>query len=197
MSLDLATIKLNAEACMAKAIAALSQDLAKLRAGRAHPGLLDHVMVEVYGSSTPLPRLASVSLLDARAIGVRPHDKSMAGRIEKAIRDSDLGLNPAPQGDLIRVPMPLLTEERRQEMSKVAGRCAEAARVAARMARKEANGEAMALCKAKACSDDEARRASTDIQRLLDKAISDMDKMAAQKEAEILDGKKPKTPFGR
>lgn len=188
MTIDLATIKSNAAARMDKAVASLGNDLAKLRAGRAHPGLLDHVMVDAYGSSTPLPRLASVSLLDARTIAARPHDKSMAARIEKAIRDSDLGLNPAPQGELILVPMPLLTEERRREMSKVAARNAESARVAARMARKDANAEALALCKAKACSDDEARRSSADVQRLLDKAVSDMDKMAAKKDAEIMAG---------
>lgn len=188
MSLDLDTIKSNASARINKAVESLGNDLAKLRAGRAHPGLLDHVMVEAYGSLTVLPHLASVSLLDARSLGVRPHDKSMSAKIEKAIRDSALGLNPAPMGHLIRVPLPALTEERRREMSKVVGRCAEAARVAARMARKDANSEALSLCKAKACSEDEARRSSMEIQRLLDAAISDMDNQASQKESEILAG---------
>jgi ribosome recycling factor len=157
-----------------------------VRTGRAHTGLLDHVMVDYYGSQMPIPKVANVSLLDGRTLGVSPWEKKMLGAIEKAIRESDLGLNPATQGDTVRVPMPALTEERRRDLVKVIKHEAENAKVAVRNQRRDANQALKELLKNKAVSEDQERRAQDEIQKLTDKNISDIDKMIAAKEAELI-----------
>jgi ribosome recycling factor len=157
-----------------------------VRTGRAHTGLLDHVMVDYYGSQMPIPKMANVSLLDGRTLGVSPWEKKMLGAIEKAIRESDLGLNPATQGDTVRVPMPALTEERRRDLVKVIKHEAENAKVAVRNQRRDANQALKELLKNKAVSEDQERRAQDEIQKLTDKNISDIDKMIAAKEAELI-----------
>jgi ribosome recycling factor len=181
-----ADVKKNAEQRMHKSLDALKADLGKVRTGRAHAGLLDHVMVDYYGSQTPIPKVANVSLLDARTLGVSPWEKKMAGAIEKAIRDSDLGLNPASHGDMVRVPMPALTEERRRDLTKVIKHEGENAKVAVRNARRDANTALKELLKSKGVSEDQERRAQDEIQKLTDKHISDIDKMVAAKEAELM-----------
>ncbi len=157
-----------------------------MRTGRAHTGLLDHITVDYYGTSMPISKVANVSLLDARTLGVSPWEKKMLGVIEKAIRESDLGLNPATQGDVVRVPMPSLTEERRRELIKVIKHEAENAKVAVRNLRRDANHALKELLKSKAVSEDEERRAQEDIQKITDKHIADIDKMVAGKEAELM-----------
>ena len=182
----LADVKKNTEQRMHKSLDAFKADLSKVRTGRAHAGLLDHVSVDYYGSQMPIPKVASVSLLDARTLGVSPWEKKMLGAIEKAIRESDLGLNPASQGDMVRVPMPALTEERRRDLIKVIKHEGENAKVAVRNARRDANHALKELLKSKSVSEDEERRAQEEIQKLTDKHIADIDKMIAAKEAELM-----------
>ena len=179
-------IKQSAEQKMGKTLEALKNDLAKVRTGRAHTGILDHVMVDYYGSPTPVPQVASVSLVDSRTLGVQPYEKNMVGKIEKAIRDGDLGLNPATHGDIIRVPMPSLTEERRRDLIKVVRNEAEGARVAVRNTRRDANGTLKDMVKAKTATEDEERRTQDEVQKLTDKYIGEIDKMLADKEKDLL-----------
>ena len=182
----LAEVKKNTEQRMHKSLDALKADLGKVRTGRAHAGLLDHISVDYYGSQMPIPKVANVSLLDARTLGVSPWEKKMLGVIEKAIRESDLGLNPASQGDMVRVPMPALTEERRRDLVKVIKHDAENAKVAVRNQRRDANQVLKELLKSKAVSEDEERRTQDEVQKLTDKHIADIDKMIAAKEAELI-----------
>ncbi|AEV27041.1 MULTISPECIES: ribosome recycling factor [Azospira] len=179
-------VKKNTEAKMQKSIEALKNDLAKVRTGRAHTGLLDHVQVDYYGSMVPVNQVANITLVDARTIGVQPWEKGMGAKIEKAIRDSDLGLNPATQGDLIRVPMPPLTEERRRDLTKVVKGEGENAKVAVRNLRRDANNSLKEGVKSKEISEDDERRTQDDIQKLTDKYIAEVDKLVAQKEAELM-----------
>jgi len=183
---NLADVKKNAEQRMHKSLDSLKADLGKVRTGRAHAGLLDHVMVDYYGTQTPIPKVANVSLLDARTLGVTPWEKKMVGAIDKAIRDSDLGLNPASHGDMVRVPMPPLTEERRRDLVKVIKHEGENAKVAVRNLRRDANHALKELLKSKGVSEDQERRAQEEIQKLTDKHIADIDKMIAAKEAELI-----------
>jgi ribosome recycling factor len=182
----LVEVKKSTEQKMHKSLDALRADLGKVRTGRAHAGLLDHVSVDYYGTQTPIPKVANVSVLDARTLGVSPWEKKMLGAIEKAIRESDLGLNPASHGDMVRVPMPALTEERRRDLVKVIKHEAENAKVAVRNSRRDANHALKELLKKKAVSEDEERRAQDEIQKLTDKHIADIDKMIAAKEAELI-----------
>ena len=179
-------VKKSAEHKMQKTLETFKADLAKVRTGRAHTGLLDHVMVEYYGSDVPVNQVANVTLIDARTIGVQPWEKNLAGKIEKAIRDCDLGLNPASMGDLIRVPMPMLTEERRRDLIKVVRSEAEGARVSVRNVRRDSNNDFKNLLKDKAITEDEERRATDDIQKMTDKAVIDIDKIVVDKEKEIM-----------
>lgn len=182
----IADIKKSAEDKMKKSLEALKHDLMKVRTGRAHTGILDHVMVEYYGSPVPVNQVANVSLIDARTIGVQPYEKNMASKVEKAIRDSDLGLNPANMGELIRVPMPPLTEERRRDLIKVVKGETENARVAVRNIRRDANAHLKELVKNKEASEDEERRATEDIQKLTDKYIAELDRALAEKEKDLM-----------
>ena len=184
--MSIADIKNTLEQKSAKSLESLKADLQKIRTGRAHPGLLDQVHVEYYGSMVPLSQVANVSLLDARTISVQPWEKGMGAKIEKAIRESDLGLNPAAQGDLLRVPMPALTEERRKELTKVVRNEGEDAKVAVRNLRRDANEHAKKLLKDKQISEDEERRSLDDLQKLTDRYIAEIDRLTASKEAEIL-----------
>ena len=179
-------LKKNAESKMQKSVEALKADLAKVRTGRAHTGLLDHVMVDYYGNPTPVNQVGNVTLIDARTIGVQVWEKNMVAKVEKAIRDSDLGLNPAANGDVIRVPMPALTEERRRDLTKVVKGEAENARVAVRNIRRDANNDCKNLLKDKSITEDEERRAQDDIQKLTDKYIVEVDKALAEKEKELM-----------
>src|SRR5574337_1297674 len=179
-------LKQNAEQKMQRSIESLKADLAKVRPGRAHVGLLDHVQVEYYGSMVPVNQVANITLIDARTIGVQPWEKNMFSKVEKAIRDSDLGLNPANQGDVIRVPMPPLTEERRRELTKVVKQEGENAKVAVRNLRRDANTHLKAGVKDKAIAEDDERRGQEDIQKLTDKYIAEIDKLLAQKEQELM-----------
>jgi ribosome recycling factor len=182
----IADVRKNAEQKMQKSLDALKTDLSKVRTGRVHTGILDHVMVDYYGTQMPINQVANVSLLDARTISISPWEKKMASVIEKAIRESDLGLNPSATGDLIRVPMPSLTEERRKDLTKVVRGEAESARVAIRNLRRDAITHLKDLLKAKSVSEDDERRAQDDIQKLTDRFIAEADKALAQKEAELL-----------
>ena len=184
--MNIADVKKNAQERMTKSIETLKADLAKVRTGRAHTGILDHVQVEYYGSPTALTQVANVTLIDARTIGVQPFEKKMLSTVEKAIRDSDLGLNPSSQGDMIRVPTPALTEERRKEMVKLVTGEAEDAKIAIRNIRRDATDSLKKLVKDKDCSEDEERRASDEIQKLTDKFIIDVDKLVVDKEKEVL-----------
>ncbi|AXK40081.1 ribosome recycling factor [Crenobacter cavernae] len=179
-------VKKSAETKMQKTLEAFKNDLTKVRTGRAHTGILDHVTVDYYGSDTAINQVANVTLIDARTIGVQPWEKSMAAKIEKAIRDADLGLNPASMGEIIRVPMPMLTEERRKEMIKLVRSEAEGARVAVRNIRRDGNNELKNLIKDKAITEDDERRAQDDIQKLTDKYIAEIDKALVAKEADLL-----------
>jgi ribosome recycling factor len=181
-----ADIKKTAETKMAKSIDALKNDLQKIRTGRAHPGILDQVSVDYYGSMVPISQVANVSLLDARTISVQPWEKGLGAKIEKAIRESDLGLNPASQGDLIRVPMPALTEERRRDLTKVVRHAGEDAKVAVRNLRREANEHLKKLLKEKSVTEDDERRAQDDVQKLTDRVVAEIDKLVHAKEAEIM-----------
>ena len=184
--MSIADIKKNAEQKMLKSIEAFKSELAKVRTGRAHPGILDQVQIDYYGSLVPISQVANLTLIDARTIGVQPWEKGMGAKIEKAIRESDLGLNPAAQGDLIRVPMPALTEERRRELSKLVKGEGEDAKVAVRNLRRDANDHAKRLLKDKEITEDDDRRSQDDIQKLTDKTIADIDKLVQVKEAEIM-----------
>ena len=179
-------VKKAAEQKMAKSVETLKTDLAKVRTGRAHTGLLDHIHVDYYGSSVPLPQVANVTLADPRTIAVQPWEKKMIPVVEKAIRDSDLGLNPATSGEMIRVPMPALTEERRRDLIKVVHKEAEAARVAVRNVRRDANEHLKRLLKDKECSADDERRAHDELQKLTDRYVAEIDKMIAEKEKEVM-----------
>lgn len=179
-------LKKNIEQKMQKSVEALKTDLAKVRTGRAHTGLLDQVDVEYYGSPVPVSQVANVTLIDARTIGVKPFESNMAGVIEKAIRDSNLGLNPSSMGDLIRVPMPMLTEERRRDLIKVVRAEAEEGRVAIRNVRRDANNDFKRLLKDKEISEDDARRGEEQIQKLTDKYVAEADKLLANKEEDLM-----------
>jgi ribosome recycling factor len=182
----IADIKKSAEQKMHKTIESLKADLGKVRTGRAHTGLLDHVMADYYGTMMPINQVANVTLLDARTISVQPWEKKMVSVVEKAIRDSDLGLNPATQGDLIRIPMPILTEERRRDLTKVIKSEGENAKVAVRNVRRDANAHLKEELKAKTISEDAEKRAEEDIQKLTDRNISEIDKLIAEKEKDLM-----------
>jgi ribosome recycling factor len=182
----IADVKKSAEQKMHKSIEALKSDLGKIRTGRAHTGLLDHITIDYYGTPTPVNQVANVTLLDPRTIGVAPFEKRLASAIEKAIRDSDLGLNPATVGEVVRVPMPPLTEERRKDLIKVVRHEAENARVAVRNVRRDANAQLKELLKEKKVSEDEERRAQEDIQKLTDKHIAEVDRLLHAKEADLM-----------
>ncbi len=182
----IADIKRSAEQKMGKSLDALKNDLAKVRTGRAHTGILDHVMVDYYGSPTAVPQVANVTLIDSRTIGVQPWEKNMVAKVEKAIRDGDLGLNPSTYGDVIRVPMPALTEERRRDLIKVVRGEAEGARVAVRNIRRDANGAVKDMVKDKTATEDEERRTQDEVQKLTDKFIGEIDRLLAEKEKDLL-----------
>jgi ribosome recycling factor len=182
----IADVKKTAEQKMKKSIEALKNDLGKVRTGRAHTGLLDHVTVDYYGTPTPIPQVANVTLVDGRTIGVAPWDKKMGPAIEKAIRDSDLGLNPSSMGDLVRVPMPALTEERRRDLIKVVRHEGENARVAVRNVRRDAIHQLKELLKQKQVAEDDEHRAQDDIQKLTDRYIAEIDKALQAKEADLM-----------
>ena len=179
-------LKKSTEAKMHKSVEAFKVDLSKVRTGRAHSGILDHVTVDYYGTQTPINQVARVSLIDGRTIGVAPFEKKLAQAIEKAIRDSDLGLNPAAAGDMIRVPMPSLTEERRKELAKVVHKEAETAKVSVRNVRREAIHALKEALKEKDISENDERRASDEVQKLTDRHIAEIDKLLVQKEAELM-----------
>ena len=180
--MSVADVKKNTDQKMQKSIETLKNDLAKVRTGRAHVGMLDHVQVDYYGTPTHINQVANVTLLDARTIGVQPWEKKMIATVEKAIRESDLGLNPSTQGDVIRVPTPALTEERRKEMVKLVKNEAEDAKIAIRNIRRDANEGLKKLLKDKAISEDDERRAQDDVQKLTDKFVAEVDKLVAEKE---------------
>lgn len=182
----IADVKKTAEQKMQKSLEALKTDLGKVRTGRAHTGILDHITVDYYGTQMPLNQVANLTLIDARTIGISPWEKKMGAVIEKAIRDSDLGLNPSAQGDLIRVPMPALTEERRRELIKVVKGEGENAKVAVRNLRRDANHHLKDLLKQKAVSEDDERRAQDEIQKLTDKFIAEIDKLLVAKETDLM-----------
>ena len=184
--MTIADIKKTAETKMDQSIAAFKNNLQKIRTGRANPALLDSIQVEYYGSMVPLSQVANVTLLDSRTISVQPWEKGMGAKIEKAIRESDLGLNPATMGDLIRVPLPALTEERRKELTKVVRHAGEDARVAVRNLRRDANEHTKKLLKDKLISEDDERRAVDDVQKMTDRTIAEIDKLVQAKEAEVM-----------
>ena len=179
-------VKKSADQKMHKTLDTLKADLGKIRTGRAHTGILDHIQVDYYGNPTPLNQVANVSLIDARTISVTPWEKKMVAVIDKAIREADLGLNPATMGDTVRVPMPALTEERRRDLTKVVKGEAENARVAVRNIRRDANTALKELLKHKAVSEDDERRAQEDIQKLTDRHIVEIDKALAAKETDLM-----------
>ena len=181
-----ADIKKNMEGKMDQSILAFKNNLQKIRTGRANPALLDTVHVEYYGSMVPLSQVANVALLDSRTISVQPWEKGMGAKIEKAIRESDLGLNPASMGDLIRVPMPPMSEERRKEMTKLARNGGESAKIAVRNLRRDANEAVKKLVKDKLASEDDQKRAEADIQKVTDRHIAEIDALVAGKEQEIM-----------
>ena len=181
-----ADIKKTAETKMARSIESFKGELQKIRTGRAHPGMLDQIHVDYYGSPVPLSQVAALSLLDARTIGVQPWEKPMISKVEKAIRESDLGLNPSTTGEIIRVPMPALTEERRKDLTKVVKGLGEDSKVAVRNLRREANEHGKKLLKDKEVTEDEERRLVDDIQKLTDRTIGEIDKLVQTKESEIL-----------
>ena len=184
--MSISEIKGTAEQKMIRTIESFKGELHKIRTGRAHPGILDQVQVDYYGSMLPISQVANVTLLDARTISVQPWEKGMGAKIEKAIRESDLGLNPASQGDLLRVPMPALTEERRRELSKVVRGAGEDSKIAVRNLRRDANDHAKKLLKDKEISEDDERRSLEELQRLTDRMIAEIDRLTAAKEAEIM-----------
>lgn len=184
--MSIVEVKQQATQKMQQSLESFQQGLTKIRTGRANPGLLDSVQVDYYGSMVPISQVANVALLDARTISVSPWEKGMGAKIEKAIRDSDLGLNPASQGDLIRVPMPAMTEERRKELTKVVRAEGEHAKVAIRNLRRDANDGIKKLVKDKLASEDEERRAQDEIQKFTDRFIADVDKLVTGKEQDIM-----------
>ena len=182
----IAELKKSTEQRMGKSVEAFKNDLGKVRTGRAHTGLLDHVMVDYYGTATPINQVAKVTLMDSRTIGVTPFEKKMTQAIEKAIRESDLGLNPAASGETVRVPMPSLTEERRKELIKVVKHEAENARIAIRNLRRDAIHHLKEALKKKEVSENDERRAQDDVQKLTDRHIAEIDKLLQQKETELM-----------
>lgn len=182
----IAEIKKTTEQKMQKSLEALKVDLGKVRTGRAHTGLLDHVTVEYYGNPTPVNQVGNVTLVDARTIGVQVWEKSMIAKVEKAIRDSDLGLNPSTNGDLVRVPMPMLTEERRRDLIKVVKSEGEDAKIAVRNIRRDANNHLKDLLKKKEIAEDDERRAQDEIQKLTDRFVAEIDKALAAKETDLM-----------
>jgi ribosome recycling factor len=184
--MTIADIKKQATEKMAKSVETLKHDLSKVRTGRAHPGLVDHLKVDYYGTETPIPQVANISLADARTIQIQPWDKKMVHAVEKAIRDSDLGVNPATSGDVIRVPMPPLTEERRREMTKIVKHEGENAKVAVRNIRRDAIAHLKDLLKNHDVSEDEEKRAQDEVQKMTDKAIADIDKLIVEKEKDLM-----------
>ncbi len=184
--MSLLEIKKTAEQKMAKSTESFKGELHKIRTGRAHPGLLDQVHVDYYGSMVPISQVANVTLLDARTISVQPWEKAMGAKIERAIRESDLGLNPSSQGELLRVPMPGLTEERRRELTKVVRNAGEDAKIAVRSVRREANEHLKKMLKDKTANEDDERRAQDEVQRLTDRTIADIDRLVQGKEAEVM-----------
>ena len=184
--MSISDIKKGAEQKMARSVESFKTELQKIRTGRAHPGILDQVQVDYYGSMVPISQVANVTLMDARTISVQPWEKGMGAKIEKAIRESDLGLNPASQGDLLRVPMPALTEERRRELTKVVRNTGEDSKVAVRNLRRDANDHAKRLLKDKEISEDEERRSLDELQKLTDRYIAEIDRLIVGKEAEIM-----------
>ncbi len=184
--MSLEDIKKTSQTKMDQSIAAFKNNLTKIRTGRANPAILDTIQVDYYGSFVPLSQVANVSLIDSRTISVQPWEKGMGAKIEKAIRESDLGLNPASMGDIIRVPMPPMSEERRKEMTKLVRTEGENAKIAVRNLRRDANEAVKKLVKDKLASEDEQKRAEADIQKVTDKHISDIDKVVASKEQEIM-----------
>ncbi len=184
--MPIAEIKKNVETKMDLSIESFKHNLTKIRTGRANPAILDTVQVDYYGSMVPISQVANVSLLDSRTISVQPWEKGMGAKIEKAIRDSDLGVNPSSMGDLIRVPMPLMSEERRKELTKLVRNEGEGAKVAVRNLRRDANESAKKLVKDKLASEDEQKRCETDVQKVTDKHISVIDQLIAAKEQDIM-----------
>lgn len=179
-------IKKTTEQKMQKSLDALKSDLGKVRTGRAHTGLLDHVTVEYYGNPTLITQVANVTLVDSRTIGVQPWEKNMVGPVERAIRDADLGLNPATNGDMIRVPMPMLTEERRRDLIKVIKTEGETAKVAVRNIRRDANHVLKEALKNKEIAEDDERRTQDEIQKLTDRFVAEIDKALAAKETDLM-----------
>ena len=179
-------VKKDADARMTKSVETLKNDLGKIRAGRAHPGLLDQVRIDYYGQKSPLSQVANIVASDGRTLTVTPWDKNMIAAIEKAIRESDLGLNPAPSGTVIRVPLPALTEERRKELGKHVRTEGETARVAIRNVRRDGNQQLKDLLKKKLITEDEDKRAEEAIQKATDKSIAEVDKLVAAKEQDLM-----------
>jgi ribosome recycling factor len=186
LEVSIAEIKKTAESKMGKSVEAFKAELHKIRTGRAHPGILDQVTVDYYGSMVPISQVANVSLLDARTISVQPWEKGLGPKIEKAIRESDLGLNPSAQGDLLRVPMPALSEERRRDLAKVVRHAGEESKVAVRNLRRDANEQLKKMLKEKTASEDEERRAQDEVQRLTDAVVTEIDRLVKAKEAEVM-----------
>ena len=184
--MDIAEIRKTAEHKMGRSLETLKNELHKIRTGRAHPGILDQVHVDYYGSRVPIGQVANVTLLDARTISVQPWEKGMGPKIEKAIRESDLGLNPSAQGDLLRVPMPALTEERRRELTKVVRHTGEEAKIAVRAVRREANDHLKKLLKDRSVNEDDERRAQEQVQQLTDGVVAEIDRLVHGKEAEVM-----------
>jgi ribosome recycling factor len=184
--MSIADIQKSAESRMSKSLETLKANLAKIRTGRAHTGILDHVQVEYYGSPVPISQVANVTLMDARTLSVSVWEKNLGAAVEKAIRDSDLGLNPVGMGDSIRVPMPALTEDRRRDLNKVVKSEGEDAKIAIRNLRRDANEAFKKLIKEKEISEDDERRAQDVVQKLTDRCVVEIDKMILQKEAEIM-----------
>ncbi len=184
--MSIADIKTNTDAKMDQSIGAFKNNLTKIRTGRANPAILDSVQVDYYGSPVPISQVANVSLIDSRTISVQPWEKGMGAKIEKAIRESDLGLNPASMGDLIRVPMPPMSEERRKEMTKLVRNEGESAKIAVRNLRRDANEAVKKLVKDKLASEDDQKRAEADVQKVTDRHIVEVDKLVAAKEQEIM-----------
>jgi ribosome recycling factor len=184
--MNIADIRKQTSDKMAKSVDALKHDLAKVRTGRAHPGLIDHLRVDYYGSEVPINQVGNITLADARTITVQPFEKKMVQVIEKAIRDSDLGVNPATSGDVIRIPMPALTEERRRELTKIVKHEGENAKVAVRNVRRDAIQHLKELLKNSEVSEDEEKRAQDEVQKMTDKAIADIDKLVAEKEKDVM-----------
>ena len=179
-------IKKQATEKMAKSVDTLKHDLAKVRTGRAHTGIIDHLRVDYYGSEMPINQVANVTLADARTISIQPFEKKMVQVVEKAIRDSDLGVNPATSGDVIRVPMPPLTEERRRELTKIVKQEGESAKVAVRNIRRDAIQHLKELLKEGEVGEDQEKRAQDEVQKMTDKAIADIDKLVADKEKDLM-----------